>query len=158
MVGSSIPSRRSVLRADTPMEGVLVVGEGARTRSEHCRGPLEQATEPTGAHRGRCDNPITSRTNRQPPLNNWPPSRSSCFTQHGKHRKCRNVPPLGLRQRPQRLLSEPGGDAQRRAAAEGVKRSWICGRNPCQWDSAEVLEVQSCLPSERSSTGIMRWE
>lgn len=29
------------------MEGVPVVGEGARTTSEHCRGTLEQGTEPT---------------------------------------------------------------------------------------------------------------
>lgn len=34
--------------------GVLVVGGGASTPSEHCPGPLEQGTQPTTAHLGPC--------------------------------------------------------------------------------------------------------
>lgn len=37
------------------MEGALVVAGGARTASEHCRGALEQVTEPTNTHTGPCD-------------------------------------------------------------------------------------------------------
>lgn len=36
------------------MEGVLV-GQGIRPPSKHCRSTLEQGTKPTNAHMGPCD-------------------------------------------------------------------------------------------------------
>lgn len=41
------------------MQSLLVVGEGSRTASNHCRGTLEQTTKPTNAHIGPCDEPAT---------------------------------------------------------------------------------------------------
>lgn len=42
------------------VEGVLVVGEGATTPSEHCQCSLEKVINPTNAHNGPCDKLVTS--------------------------------------------------------------------------------------------------